>query len=310
MQTLMPVGKTPVNPDPIVRSLSEGLDYNPRWRSLLCEQYLIKIAQAPDESAALRDILSEEKDSFVRQLILFHWAGRSSKSRPIEYALRCYRSRHQNRMAMAISAMVVAGLTSTEIAQHLQTKRFCVVAYEKLFFDVRPYLRARIWIKDLCYSPGSATGLGDGASRWLITAFERGWDALAFTFSKPQSDPVSKCNPNPAGKRVVDRIHLGVFARLADFMSSLEMNGVIPNAEQVEPLLKMAFFARELSPTLSQLDYPTALSPKEEKKSREAAEMVGKVSPASRRKIITILERLQYSPETGQEGQNKPSGSP
>lgn len=307
MSTLIQVHKTPAN-HPIVRSFGPG--YKAHWRFQALQQHLIRVAQATDSAAVLNDILSAEKDPFVRQLVLFESGRPSVIAAPIEYALSCHRSRHENPFARMISAMVVAGRSSSQIAEVMGTSRAHVIAYEKIFFDVRRFLELRFWIKHLCYFPGSMTGLGEDASRRLTTALERGWNALAASFSLSRSEPISKHDPNPAGKQVVNQILLGVSARLADFLSALEMNGVTPSAAEVEPLLKIAFFARELAPTLSQLDYPTALSPSEEKKSREAAELVAGTTLSSRKKITTLIERLIFKAETGQEDQNKPSGSP
>ena len=107
-----------------------------------------------------------------------------------------------------------------------------------------------------------------------------------------------------------DRTLFGILARLADFISALEMNGVTPNAEQVEPLRTMAYVMQMLSPALSRLAYPIALGPKEEKERREAAELVGKMSPAERRRVISIVDGILHRLDIGQEGQNKPPGSP
>ena len=63
MNALISLAQTSSKPDPIVRSLKEGPDYCPHWRFLIGEQHLSEIARAPDASAALQKILSEERDS-------------------------------------------------------------------------------------------------------------------------------------------------------------------------------------------------------------------------------------------------------
>lgn len=310
MTTLVPLGKT-FNPDPIVRSLEEGPDYHTHWRFLICEQYLCEIARSPDKSVARRKILSAEKDDFVKQLLLFHAEDRSSKPGPIEYALRCYRSRNENLTATKISAMVIAGRSPRDIAQEVGSTRANVVAYEKIFFDVRRYLPQRFWIKELCHFPSRMTVLGEGASRCLITACERGWNGLAFMFSTSRSDSkaADKWKPESVGKSLSDMISLGLAARLVDFIATLEMNGVKPTAQEMELFLKLGLIGSELPSSFHQLGYPPAFSPKEEKKRREDAKLVDKMSFQSRRKLVTLLERILYRAEFGQEGQSKPSGS-
>ena len=88
----------------------------------------------------MNDILSGEKDPYVRQLLLSQSGRRSVIPAAIEYALRCYRSQNENWIAARIAAMVVAGRSSAEIAEEIGTEPVHVVAFEKIFFDVRRYL--------------------------------------------------------------------------------------------------------------------------------------------------------------------------
>lgn len=321
MRTLIPLAKTSANPDPIVRSLKEGPDYLPHWRFLIGEQHLSEIARAPDASAALQKILSEEKDSWIRQLLLFHSANRPSKSRAIEYALRCYRSQNENRTATQIAAMVIVDRSPRDIALEIGATSANVVAFEKLFFDVRRYLDQRFWIKELCHSPSRVTVLDEGASRWLLTACARGWNGLAFMFSTSGSnpEPIRKYELKSAGKTNSDLISLGVSGRLADFIVSLEMRGAKPTAEEMRLSCDLGLLEPGLSASFHELDYPKALSRKEEKITREAAQSVGALTPMGRRKVTALLERLQLvypsqqffpDPKPRKENQSKPSEAP
>src|SRR3954471_11169693 len=127
------------------------------------------------------------------------------------------------------------------------------------------------------------TSLGEDASRWLITAFERGWDGLAAIFSKWDWYP--KYDPIPVGKQIHDQVVLGTFGRVADLITTLEMNGLPPSAAEAELLLGVVSVARSLEPSLTKLNYPTALSPNKRKERKEADEIVGRMSLDSRRKV-------------------------
>ena len=312
MSELISLRKNPVDPDHIVRSLKDGPDYYPHWRFQAGGKYLIRLAQAQDPAATRGEIWSEAKDPFLRKFLAFHLDGRSSKSGPTEYALRCHRSRNENLTATKISAMVIAGRSSSEIAQEVGTTRANVVAYEKIFFDVRRYLDRRFWIKELCYFPHRMTLLEEGASRWLITACERGWNGLAFIFSTSRSGwkAAGKWNSESAGKSLSDMISLGLVGRLIDFIFALEMGGVKPIAQEMELLSNLGLLGPGLPASFHQLDYPTALSPNEEKNARKTTELISGISPAQRQRITNLIERLNLTATFPQVGQSKPSGSP
>jgi hypothetical protein len=288
MNTIIPLGKTPTNSHPIIRDCGPG--YFADWRFRVSEQYLITIAEALDRGVALNEILSAEQDSVVKELVLFQSGCESTMAESIKYALSCHNSRFKTPFARAISAMVIANRNPSQIGEELGCIPEHIEAYEKIFFDMRRYLDLRLVIKNLCYFPSSMTALGDDASRWLITAFERGWDGLAATFSKydwyPRYDPI------PVGKQIHDQVVLGTFGRVADFITTLEINGLPPSAAESELLLRVASVARSLEPNLTKLNYPTALSPNERKKRKETDEIVGGMSLAERRKVTNFFERL------------------
>jgi hypothetical protein len=280
------LGKARANPDPTPRSLREGPDYRPHWRFLVSEEHLLKVAEAKKKSDALDDILLNEKDPFVRQLVLYQSGRRSVIAESIEYALRCRRSEAENPIAGMIPAMVVAGRSAIQIAQDIGTEPRHIVAYEKMFFDVRRYRGNVFWIKNLCYSTGGATLMQQNASRWLVTACERGWAGLAGAFSTQPSPKAC------AGTTALNRIYLGLLSRAADFITTLEMAGVAPGERDIDWLLQMQRASVEAGRpiTLQQLDYPSPVDPEKE----EAAERVAGLSRESRRKLTNFVEKFLH----------------
>ena len=53
------------NEEPILRSLEDGWDYRPEWRSLVVERYIAQCAGG-DDRKTVADILYAEKDPFIR----------------------------------------------------------------------------------------------------------------------------------------------------------------------------------------------------------------------------------------------------
>jgi hypothetical protein len=290
MDFLIELGKVRTNPDPTPRSLSEGPDYRPNWRFLVSEEHLLKVAEAKKKSNALDDILLNEKDPFVRQLVLYQSGRRSVMADSIEYALRCRRSAAGNPIAGMIPAMVVAGRSAIQIAQDVGTEPRHIVAYEKMFFDVRRYLGNVFWIKNLCYSTGGAASMQQNASRWLVTACERGWAGLANAFS---TQPSPKAG---AGQTALNRIYLGLLSRAGDYISTLEMAGVAPGERDIDWLLQTRRASVEAGTTIKQqqLDYPSPIDPEKERRLQEAAEQVAGLSRESRRKLTNFCEKILH----------------
>ena len=54
-------------PERIVRNLKEGPDYSPRWRQLVIESHLLKIAEAGDPPTITGELLKGESDRVVRE---------------------------------------------------------------------------------------------------------------------------------------------------------------------------------------------------------------------------------------------------
>ena len=292
MHTSIQLAERGSNRRPIPRSLRASAEYVPHWRFLVFQQYLEEIAGSKDEGA-LNEILAREPDRIIKALLRFEFGGSCRWSEAIGYALDCHRSQHSNRIAAMISAMVVAGRTSAEIAEEIASDRRHVIAYEFLFFDVRRYLENRYWIKDLCYSHQRITTLNERAGRWLITACERGWPGLSDTFS------TARANSAPAGQRALETFALRIASRCSDYVTLRDQAGMVPDGHDLELLLRFVSLQRELPASLQQLDYPTPISLAEAKAAREAAEAVGKLSPAARERIGIMLARVKASAEAG-----------
>ena len=224
MQYLIQLGPISGKSLPIPRSLRESPNYSPSWRSEVFEQYLIKIAEAKDQSTTLSEFLSRERDPFIRQLLLFRFDRRCVIPDAVRYAVECLQSETQNRVAGMVKAMIVAGRTARQIALEVGTVPLNIRAFEKLYFDVRRFLENRVWLKEVCYPSllGNEPDYRQAEARWLAVAFERGWPGLAPCFLRPlQVKPRS-------GREEVNRFWQVLLSRASDFVGSLERTGVPP----------------------------------------------------------------------------------
>jgi len=152
----------------IVRSPDEGPNYQPNWRWLTVQKYLAEIESSAESSAdrskKLELILDREKEEVVRQTLQFHCGVLGDGEAPVKYALLCAQDA---TTAGAIMAMVVAKASIERIAIEMGTQPGKIEFFEKLYFDVRPYLGNRFLLRKICF--------GNGGHRWLKVAFLRGW---------------------------------------------------------------------------------------------------------------------------------------
>ena len=275
----------PGESEQIPRSSLNSPNYCPRWRFDVVERYFTE-SVVENQSNALSEIMLREKDPYVRQLLLFHTGGRCVNKDAISYALKCDLSSNKNSMAVTIAAMVVADRSSEEIAEEIGTKREHVVAYEKLFFDVRRYRGNQFWLKELCYS-GFLPWLGKGAARWLITAFERGWAGLAATFSNSNADPQVE------GGREWERMSRIYMNRAADFLIQLEMRGVELSAEEIKILQPIVMsLQREGAGNLRKLCDRPPSTWTQKKQREESARLVAVLTLPQRRRVREFMESI------------------
>lgn len=273
----------------VTRNLADGADYHPDWRHLVFQQHLVQIAQAKDESAALEGALLKEPDHFIGQLLRYHFKRRCKIGRSLHYAVSCRRSEAANRVGSMIEAMVVAERTVEQIAAELGCACSHVIAYEKVYFDVRRYLNLRPVLKNFCYAGRDS---GGSSRRWLLTAFERGWPALASIVSK---SPPGK---GPLGKHAVDALLRELLVRCLDMVKIREFEGVAPSEKDLVCLGRlMELLPKGDAPSrrLTELDYPKPLTREEEAKQKEAEEMVRKLTPKGRRLIRNLYDRVKVS---------------
>src|SRR5437868_15191213 len=90
------------NPMPsIARSLEEGPDYQPDWRSRVAQQYLRNIVRAEPDCRAdqLTKVLAKEPDEHIIELLLFHLNGPGLYGESVDYALRCLKSNAKTQIA-------------------------------------------------------------------------------------------------------------------------------------------------------------------------------------------------------------------
>lgn len=211
----------------IARTLCESPGYQPDWRHRIAERYVVEVARFGFEDEKIVEICQAEPDKLVQQYVRWHCATPAYDEPTIEYAVACSRDPESS---WKLKAMVVANYSAEQIAAQFGTDVPRISTFEKLFFDVRPYLKHRAWLGKVCRE-----------HRWLEVAFERGW---------------------PAVKEVVLReglqgpsTMLNVLSMRADaFLLNREAGDVQPNAEDIAMLPR----ALEISDdaTVSSVKYP------------------------------------------------------
>jgi hypothetical protein len=285
----------------IARTPRESPAFRPDWRILLFQQLAVEIAQAKDESLALARVVAGERDPFVRQILLWQFGRRSVIPGALVYAWQCQQCESENWIGAMIAGMVVAGRTSVQIAREIGTDPLHVRAFEKLCFDVRPYLQSRSWLKQMCYSlpRPNEPAYRHAKRRYLVTAYERGWAGLAPILLRP-----SHVQPR-TGRQELNRFWQTLLARAADFVNELEVNGT-PLAERDVILLRLALHEAKglgLPATASaDLDYAKPGEPDEEQSRQEAQALVRKLTLEQRKRVgtllQTILHRVKVAPDT------------
>ena len=163
------------------RSLNDGWDYRPDWRIHVIESYLVEIAGAKDRADALQGILFQELDPFVRQGLRYRFTGRCVNHSAIEGAFRAGHDGGAGAIGSRIKALVIADRYSAEIANILRVPVAVVIAFEKLFWDVRRYLNAELWLEMVVERLEQQKPKTPEATRekiWLRTALREGWDGL------------------------------------------------------------------------------------------------------------------------------------
>lgn len=249
---------------------------------------MVRITEAPlkRQFQVINDILAQEKDPFVRQLIL-HAFGRRSL---LADAIRFVHSERQTANGAAMKAMVVAKLSPKQIAQEVGTGPFFVIVFEMLVFDVRRYQENRTRLKLLCYEPvePAAPAYRLCEARWLPVAFARGWSGLKPIISGPL-----EVKP-PTGEEEVNRVRRILVSRAGDGLTACELAGLPPSERDLELLVLWERGLRHLltATAAEALSYPEFLDLEQEKKQAENEKLVARLSPESRRKIMAYVQRI------------------
>jgi hypothetical protein len=206
------------------RTLEGSPDYRPDWRWAVVEAYLNDISSQPgwanNPAKQLEEILEREPDQVVRETLLYH-AGKLPESQkgPLEYAVRCLRV---TETSMAVKAMIIANLSIEYIAKELGTHQRNINCFELLFFDVRPYLANRVWLRHVCF--------GQKGHRWLQVAFDRGWPGVKeVVLQTPQK-----------GERDLSSIVSALYGRVQAMIFEKEASNIAPSDKELFMFLATA----------------------------------------------------------------------
>jgi hypothetical protein len=165
----------------IARSLDDGWDYRPNWRSQQIDEYLTQIAVEKDRADALQAILWREPDPYVRQGLRIRFAGNCVHEAAIAWAFRAAHDNGTSGIGSRIKALVIADRFPEEIEQLLRIPVARIIAFEKLFWDVRRFLNSDLWLETLGQAAEERSPKTTGGVReaiWLRTALHEGWEGL------------------------------------------------------------------------------------------------------------------------------------
>jgi hypothetical protein len=216
----------------ITRVLEDGLDYRPDWRHLHVQKYLNSIHQSDAKALTrLNEILLEESDPFVRDLLLFHCDRPCGNEESIAYAFNCQRDNSKTRFASVIKAMVIANVSSEAIAYQFGTAKEKIDTFEKLYFDARPYLNHRGWLRGICYPAVKPNALDAEELRWFAVAFRRG---------RPGVEEVVLGQVPNSGERTLQSALSIALGRVEDHYFDLEASGAQPSEKDIKALVALA----------------------------------------------------------------------
>lgn len=209
----------------VIRNLAEGPDYAPDWRQQVVQEYLAELATARDGQGMLGAIMFCEKDAYVRQYLRFRFDESSVNNEAFRYALGCNSRNAQGGAASMIKAMIVADRTPDEIAQELGTRILNIVAFGKIFFDVRRYLDNESLLRRIVFADpqeGMAEAEALRERRWMAAAFHRGWEGVErVVFHRGSSSPEDV-------EALSLRLQSTLASRALEYALELETSGATP----------------------------------------------------------------------------------
>lgn len=166
----------------VARTLDEGWDYQPDWRSRVVDRLLVEKAGAEDPLVALQD----EQDSYVRQYFVFRKSGESMVRDSMLWAHRAAANNRSTGAASLIKALTIAKVPVKDIAAKLRTSSKNIAVFVKLYFDVERYIADRDWIATVVF-PTSSASTHDLSElrerRWLAASSLRGREGLERSLS-------------------------------------------------------------------------------------------------------------------------------
>ena len=118
--------------------------------------------------------------------------------------------------------MVVARRSVQQIAEEMATLPANIECFEQLYFDARPYLTCRFWLKNIC--------CGEGGHRWLEVALDRGWPGVEEVVLRRL----------PHGQRDLRHAVSILVGRVQDYCFSREAANIAPSAKDLELLGRMS----------------------------------------------------------------------
>ena len=270
MANLISLRRSTSGPESIARNLEDGDGYSPDWAWQLVDEYITEIAAADNESAALDEILKDEdNNSIVAQTLLFYFGRECAIARSIRYAISCLQHEPANHTGSRIAAMVIADRTVEQIADQIGSKPEHVAVYEQLCFDIRRYRKHTAWLKNLCYHYQGPKSSEPYVTRWLTTAYERGWDGLCAMISKSSSPNSS----SPSGVDIQRELELMLQARGSDYLKTLDMQGAAPTEADLKRLSKYLMNSTARARAFGTSRYPRTETPTQENKTAPEATM-------------------------------------
>jgi len=175
-----------------------------------------------------------------------------------------------------IEAMVVADYSIEEIAKEFGTDTISIQAYEKMFFDVRPYLQFRGWLKTFCFSERGHCA--------LRVAFNRGYAGVEEVVLR------RKVKRN----RDLKESHSVLLGRVEDAVFAREDNNVTPSKIDLEWLLRLSqISALNQLPNLQDSEKLKPLTPEE----KAHQEITSELPLAGQERVASAIHMLSPKAE-------------
>jgi hypothetical protein len=212
----------------LIRTPAEGPDYHSNWRLLQGEHYLQELHVLAPGARTIEQILEGESDEFVRDFLLFHEGHPCGHAEAIAYATRANQENLASGAASLIRTMVLAGASAAKIAQEMATTEENITVFEKIYFDVRPYLSAGAFVAQIC---SSAVGT---EKRWFMIALRHGLPGVEeFVLLRRRAH-------GRHGERNLGITTSVMLNRVEDGAVNLEASGIEPGDRDLERLAALA----------------------------------------------------------------------